>query len=119
MIQTVIVAGLAGTRLVRAWLYEDIGEPFRDPLEDWSEKVNYEQVDGALIVTDGRSMLMFKSWVNGLITCPHCLGAHFAFWCVIGLRYKITRPLVLGLAAATVLSAFADHYPQFKPEQDG
>ena len=122
MIQTVIVAGLAGTRLIRAWLYEDIGEPFRDPLEEWSEKTAFhplEHADGTveIVVTESQHMLIVKSWLNGLITCPHCLGFWATVGCVLALRFRVTRPLVLGLAGATILSAFADHYPGFNPEE--
>jgi len=110
MIQTVIVAGLAGTRLVRAWMYEQIGEPVREPLEDWLAKPVF--VVGEPDIIDGPRMNA-KAWALDLITCPHCVGVWFTVGCVLALRFRVTRPLVLGLAGATIVSAFADHYPRF------
>lgn len=113
MIQTVIVAGLAGTRLVRAWMYEQIGEPVREPLEEWLAKPVF--VDDTDIVDGSRTNA--KAWGLDLVTCPHCVGVYFTIGCVLALRFGVTRPLVLGLAGATIVSAFADHYPGFKPEE--
>lgn len=121
MISTMIVAGLAGTRLARAWLHEEVGEPFRQPVEAWAAP-NFEMIgepgSADMIVTDSATMLTVKNYVDVLITCPHCIGFWFTLGSVIGLRWKPTRPIVTALAGAMILSAFADHYPGFDPTTD-
>jgi len=114
MISSMIVAGLAGTRLVRAWMHEDIGEKPRDALELWASSIDTAtNDDGDLIVTTPAWKLGTRDFVYDLITCPHCIGFWFTFAATLGLRFRVTRPIVTALAASMILSAFADHYPRF------
>lgn len=120
MISTVIVAGLAGTRLTRAWLHETIGEPFRHPIQAWAEKVDFypvvnEHGHTELVVETSSTMLEVKSKVDELINCPHCMGYWLTLGCLLALRFRLTRPLALALAGSMIVSVFADHYPAYDP----
>lgn len=114
MIQTVLIAGLAGARLTRAWLHETIGKPLRKPIEDWSAKT--EHPDGEWVILDPPILSATKRYVHELVGCPHCMGFWLTLGCVIAYRWRATRPLVVALAGATITSAFADHYPGFDLE---
>lgn len=122
MIQPVIVAGLSGARLTRAWLHEKVGEPFREPIEKWAE-VNFELhgEPGAadVVVTDSATVVTVKEYVHELVTCPFCIGFWFTFASAVLLRWTWSRPLVYGLAGAALQSVIVEHYPQFDPEDDG
>lgn len=91
------ICGLAATRLVRAWRYERIGEePRRRAIEFLDRNTNAR-----------------REWVKYLLECPHCFG----FWLTLAVtllwRLRLARPLIEALAGAVIVSAFADHYPQF------
>lgn len=118
MIGTVIVAGLASTRLVRAWFHETIGEWPKAQIDTWSGRDASIEVDpdtGEVTVQDAKSVA--HGYIGELFDCPHCLGFWFTVGCVIALRNRVTRPLVLGLAGAVITSAFVEHYPGFDPDE--
>lgn len=123
MIVSVIIAGLASTRLTRAWLHETIGEPFREPVQRWADRVDYTQVrqlDGSkveMVVSTSNRVLTVKSYVDELINCPHCVGYWFTLGCLLALRVRPLRPLVMALAGATIVSTVADHYPGYDPDE--
>lgn len=110
MIVTTLIAGLAGARLTRAFTYETIGERLQAPIAEWTD--NFEVDDQGRVITPGW-LLEARSWVRELVDCPYCIGFWLTLACVIGLRFKVTRPLVIGLAAAALQSAAVDHYPRF------
>lgn len=120
MITTVIVAGLAGARLTRAWLHETVAEPIRKPIQTWADKVDFYPVETPeghteLVVETSPRMLEVKSKVDELINCPHCMGYWLTLGCLLALRFRLTRPLSMALAGAMIVSTFADHYPAFDP----
>lgn len=102
MIKRVVVCGLAATRLVRAWRYERIGRPWLKSLMGYLE----------------RKPSARRDWLEYLITCPHCLGFWFTLLVTLFWRVRIARPLIEALAGAMIVSAFADHYPQFNFDED-
>ena len=110
MIITTIVAGLAGARLTRAWSHETIGEAVNAPIAEWT--MNYEHDADGFITTPSWE-LSAKNWVADLVDCPYCIGFWLTLACVVGLRFKVTRPVVIALAAAALQSAVVDHYPGF------
>ncbi len=110
MIVSTIIAGLAGARLTRAFTYETIGERIQAPIAEWTDNVEFGD-DG--VITTPNWMLEARSWVRELVDCPYCIGFWLTLACVIGLRFRLTRPLVIGLAAAALQSAAVDHYPGF------
>jgi len=110
MIVSTLIAGLAGARLTRAWSYETIGEEINTPIVEWAAKF---EVDETGHVTTPNSVLRLRAFVEDLVGCPYCIGFWFTLGCVIGLKFKLTRPLVIGAAAAAIQSAIVDHYPGF------
>lgn len=108
MIVATIIAGLAGARLTRAWSFETIGEQARTPIDRWVAEVPVED-DGSVNMRG----VMLRDFVDDLVHCPFCIGFWLTLGCVVGLRFKLTRPIVLGLAAAALQSAIVDHYPGF------
>lgn len=114
MIVHTLIAGLAGARLTRAWSFEQIGEEIRNPIEQWAQDV---EVDENGVVTTSTVQLRVKAFIDDLVACPYCVGFWLTLGCVIALRFKPTRPLVIGLAAAAIQSAAVDHYPGFDHEE--
>lgn len=110
MIVATIIAGLAGARLTRAWSYETIGDEVRRPIEDWAMKFEIDQ-NGFVTTPDWK--MKARAFVDDLVGCPYCIGFWLTLSCVIGLRFKATRPIVIALAAAALQSAAVDHYPGF------
>ena len=110
MIVTTLIAGLAGARLTRAFTYETIGERIQAPIAEWTDNFDYDD-DGW--ITTPTWKLMAQNWTRDLVDCPYCIGFWFTLGCVIGLKFKLTRPVVIGLAAAAIQSAAVDHYPRF------
>jgi hypothetical protein len=108
MIVSTIIAGLAGARLTRAWSFETIGGHVRTPIDRWVGEVPFND-DGSVNVRGVEA----RDFVDDLVHCPFCIGFWLTLGCVIGLRFKLTRPIVLGLAAAALQSAIVDHYPGF------
>lgn len=108
MIIATIIAGLAGARLTRAWSYETIGDHARQPIDRWVADVPVDD-DGWVNPRE----VQVRDFVDDLVHCPYCIGFWLTLGCVIGLRFKLTRPLVIGLAAAALQSAIVDHYPGF------
>lgn len=116
----VVMSALAATRLMRAWLHEQVGEPFRQPLEEWlDDPVPYidgtDQLDIAFMDTPS---FRIKSWLFDLITCPHCLGFWTTLALILAWPIRPVRRLTEALAGAMLLSWFVDTYPAFDPEQD-
>lgn len=112
MIARTLFFGLAGTRLVRAALYEKVGEPYRDLVD------KYLGPPDAGTEIDLRREKIREYLAEGA-NCPHCLG----FWLTVGCivtwqRFPIARPLVQGLASAAILSVIVEHYPDFTFEPD-
>jgi hypothetical protein len=110
MIVSTLIAGLAGARLTRAWSYETIGEAVNAPIVEWAENFSTDD-DG--VITSSNAELTVKSWVADLVDCPYCIGFWLTLGCVVGLRFRLTRPIVIALAAAAIQSALVDHYPGF------
>lgn len=112
-----VIAALAATRLVRAWKYEVIGERPRYALLDWLDKPVMRQlpVAGHSRATDEVNVpaTAVKEWAAELVDCPHCLGVYVSIACVLAQRFKPTRPIVEGLAAAMILSIIVQWYPGF------
>lgn len=108
MIVSTVIAGLAGARLTRAWSFETIGDRLRSPIDEWVAEVPVDE-DGAVQVRD----IQVRDFVDDLVHCPYCIGFWLTLGCAIGLRFKVTRPLVIGVAAAALQSAIVDHYPGF------
>ena len=121
MIQSTVVAALAGARLTRAWLHEEVGEPFREPIEEWADpSTSYEiHDDGTVDVLDRWHERIAKKYIDDLVTCPFCIGFWFTFAAAVLLRSRWTRPLAIGLAGAALQSAIVEHYPQFDPDDKG
>lgn len=116
----VVVSGLAGARLVRAYQFETIGEFART----WTNKmtaVNFETIGESpfdVVVTDSDRVVAAKTYFDELTGCPHCLGFWLTLGCVLAYRWRLTRPLVTALAGSMLLSAIVDHYPRFDPHTD-
>ena len=131
-----IIAALAAHRLVVAWFDEKIGEPAR--LWAWKAVeirmdipavntavdvaavdsdsqvvVAGEDADGweavDVIVLDSDRVAAAKAWGEELISCRHCIGFWFSAACAIGVRFRATRPLVVALAASTIVSTIVRH----------
>jgi len=116
-LQRTIIAGLAGTRLVRAWRYEEVGEKPRKALLDWLDRPVWRTVQPGHPDELNIRATAAKEWAAELFDCPHCLGAHLSIACAIALRYKRTRPIVEGLAAAMILSIIVQWMPGFDFEE--
>ena len=117
MIGRAVVAGLAATRLVRAWKYEAIGEFPRAALLDWLNKpvMTKPAVAGMSRGTDQVDVrrTAVKEWAAELFDCPHCFGTWIAVGCALGLGNRRLRPVVQGLAGAMVLSIIVQWMPGF------
>jgi len=108
-----LVAGLAATRLVRAWKYEEVGERPREKVLGWLERpVLRKQSDEV----DVRATAV-KEWFHELLDCPHCLGVYLSIGCSLALGNRRTRPIVEGLAAAMILSLIVQWMPGFDFEE--
>lgn len=107
-----IVAGLAATRLVRAYMFEEIGEPVSERVEKYLDTpvIRNRQID--------MRAMSIKGWAKDLVTCPHCLGFWATFAFVIGYRFRPARAVIEALAGAMILSAIVDLYPDFELEPD-
>lgn len=120
LLQRSVVAGIAATRLVRAWKFEVIGERPREALLDWLDKpVMRQPVAGhsyALDEVDARRTAV-KEWFGELVDCPHCLGVHLSIVCAVALRHRRLRPVIEGLAGAMVLSAITQWFPGFDMQE--
>lgn len=108
MIVSTIVAALAGARLTRAWSYETIGSRITEPIDAWVEDLPVDE-HGNVNSRD----IAVRDFVDDLVHCPYCIGFWLTLGCAIGLRFKATRPLVIGLAASALQSVIVDRYPGF------
>jgi hypothetical protein len=113
VIGRIVLFGLASSRLVRALLHETIGAPYQDRVA--------ELADPACAVRDG--VLDIKRFgrreaYHRFLTCEHCLGFWLTAGLVIGWRSRLLRPFIEALAAATIVSIAAEHYPNFNWEND-
>jgi hypothetical protein len=118
----VIIAGLAATRLVRAWKYEAIGERPREAVIDWLERPVMKRdpfVAGQSHSTDEIAIrpTAVKEWVGELVDCPHCLGFWLTVACVYGLRRRRLAPIIEALAGSLILSMIVQWFPGFDMEQ--
>lgn len=107
-LQRTIVAGLAATRLVRAWRYEEIGEKPREAVLGWLAKPVL--VDGDRV---GLRATIIKEWLHELLDCPHCFGFWLTLACSTLHRDRRGRILVEALAGSMVLSTIAQWFPGF------
>lgn len=116
-----VIAGLAATRLVRAWRYEVVGEKPREALLGWLSKPVMRQlpVAGHSRATDEVNVkaTAVKEWAHELFDCPHCLGTWIAIGCSFGLGSRRLRPVIEGLAGAMVLSMIVQWFPGFDFEE--
>ena len=110
---TTIVAGLAGARLTRAWSYEQIGAELQEQVNHQLSSPFFIELDDEGVITSPLWRLRLKDFLHDLFDCPYCIGFWLTLACVIGLRFKVTRPVVIALAAAALQSAVVDHYPRF------
>ncbi len=108
----VVLSALAATRLMRAWLFEQVGEPFREPLVEWLEQ---PVIDNGVVDLRATSA---KNWAYDLVTCPHCLGFWTTFVFILAWPFRPARRLIEALAGAMLLSWFVDTYPAFNPDED-
>ena len=109
MIETVTV-GLAAARLTRAWFHDTVGEFARGWVDRWTAP-NMSVADDdptAVEYHDSHRTMVVKDAVDELASCPHCIGFWFAFGCAVLIRFRLTRPLVVGLAGAAIQSWIAD-----------
>jgi hypothetical protein len=111
-LERVVIIGLAGTRLVRAWRFERIGEPYREKATEWLMREASEDAPPS------RKQAR-REWAEYLLNCPHCFG----FWLTLSVavlwRFRPARLVIEALAGAVIVSAFADHYPNFDLEDAG
>lgn len=105
LLSRVIVAGLAGERLRRAWQDEVIGEPLRKLIGQWATTSPITDDPKA-----DRRAAATRDFVYELTGCPHCLGFWLTLAAAVGLRTRIARPIIEALAGAVILSAFVHHY---------
>lgn len=116
----IVTAALAATRLVRAWKYEQIGEAPREKVLDWLDRpVMKQQVKGQSRALDEVNIraTAAKEWLGYLLDCPHCLSVHLSIACILGLRFRLTRPVVQGLAAAMIASLIVQWMPGLDLEE--
>lgn len=104
-----IIAGLAATRLIRAYFHEQIGEIPKKIVDDWTSQIPIQPGTDQI---DMRAVKI-RQFIGDLTSCPHCLGFWFTVVCVIGLKIPVARVFVTALAGAMILSAIVDHYPAF------
>lgn len=104
-----IVPFLAAYRFIRAWFWEDVGEPFRSRADRWLDP-------GYAVARGKQDWLRVRSWLHGLFSCPYCLGFWVTTAMVICRRIPGLRVLVNGLASAALLCVALDHYPD--PSRD-
>lgn len=106
-----VIGGLAATRLVRAWKFEQIGEAPSAKIIAWLDEP----------VTRGTRVIMrptmLKQWVKDLLECPHCLGFWLTVMCVVALRHRPARWFIEGLAGSMILSTIVQWYPGFSYEE--
>lgn len=108
-----IVAGLAGTRLIRAWHYEAIGEKPREAVLEWADRpVMFPGRNGPTDEVDTRATAR-REWLGDLLDCPHCAGVWVTVLCSLGLRWRWARPIIEGLAGSMILSIFVQWYPGY------
>jgi len=107
VIARIVLFGLAATRLTRALQFEKIGAPFSDRVERLAHPVLDD--DGNL---DLDSTLR-RNQLHEFLTCPHCLGYWITLGIVFAWNVRPARPFIEALAAATILSAAAELYPNF------
>jgi len=116
-----IVAGLAATRLVRAWNYELIGEKPREAALRWLAKPVYTPLPptGMSRATDQVNVraTLTKEWVSNLLECPHCLGFWLTLGCAAVYPSRRGRIVVDALAGAMILSAIVQWFPGFDFEE--
>lgn len=103
MIGRVIVAGLAGERLRRAWQDEVIGQGIRKRIFEWTSVAPITDDPKA----DHRAATR-REFVDELTACPHCLGFWLTLVATVGLRVKLVRVVIEGLAAAMLLSTIVE-----------
>lgn len=114
-----IVAGLAATRLVRAWKYEEVGEKPREALLGWLDKPVMRRdpfVRGASDQVSVRAT-MVKQWAHELFDCPHCFGFWLTLACSSLQRDRRARVLIEALAGSMILSSIVQWYPGFDFEE--
>lgn len=101
-----LIHALATYRLIRAWFWEQVGEKPRQAVTDWTAMPvmnNHGDVDVRLT--------QIKQWLADLFDCPYCLSFWTALGVVIAQRFRLARPFVSALAAATLVAVALDHYP--------
>lgn len=112
-LERTVIAGLAATRLIRAWKFEQVGEkPYRF-VQDWAHTP---------VLIAGTSEVnvratVAREWVGDLAECPHCAGFWLSVLCAIGYRVRPLRPLIEGVAGAMILSTFVQWFPGFSFEE--
>jgi hypothetical protein len=104
--------GLAATRLVRAALYETVGNPIQTRLDDLCEPVYRSRMDTGNPILDVKATVR-RERLHKFLTCPHCVGFWVTLGLVVGWRYRWARPFIEALAASTILSVVAEHYPNY------
>lgn len=115
---SLIVAGVAAYRFVRAWFWEPIGEPFRDRAEKWTApKFTVWSEDGETAQSIEFEDRPVRDWLNGLVSCPYCFGFWITLAMLIGLRIPGIRRLVQALAASMILTVALDYYPDKAREE--
>lgn len=107
---TVIVVALAAYRVVRAWFWEDIGEPFRTRVDEYTSTPSVKN----RIIRIRRTRI--RQWFGDLFGCPYCLSFWITLVLTVMYRHRHLRRLVEALAGATIVAAALDHYPD--PSRD-
>lgn len=116
-LQRTIIAGLAGTRLVRAWRYEEVGEKPREAIMAWLDRPVWQQIAPGHPDEINIRRTAAKEWFAELLDCPHCFGFWLTVGCALGYRNRLARPVIEALAGAMVLSTIVQWLPGFDFEE--
>lgn len=115
MIGRIVLFGLAATRLTRALQFETVGRPFQDRVERFTQPVFHGETELGSLDLD---RTVRRERLHDFLTCPHCLGFWITLGIVLAWRFRPARPIIEALAAATILSAAAEHYPNFTFQEE-
>lgn len=108
-----IITTLAAARFLRALQHEKVAEPIRYRIDKRLEAMASDPVLPGVFTADELDAQQRREWWTALAHCDLCLGFWMSVAVTLAWRIRPLRSLIEAAAAAALVSAIVEHYPNW------